>query len=68
MLTISLKAARINKGLSQKEAAKLLKVSNKTLSGWENKKSLPNSKYIDPICELYGVNYNDLSFLPDNPL
>ena len=68
MLTISLKAARINKGLSQKEAAKRLKVSNKTLSSWENKKSLPNSKYIDPICDLYEVNYNDLSFLSKEPL
>lgn len=65
---LSLKAARVNKGLLQKEAAKHLKVSNKTLSNWENGTTFPKPKQIDAICVLYGVNYNDLSFLPANPL
>lgn len=65
---ISLRAARVNKGLLQKEAAKCLKVSNKTLSSWENGTTFPKPKHIDAICLLYEVNYDDLSFLPCNPL
>lgn len=68
MLKISLKAARINAGLSQKVAAKLLKVSNKTLQSWESGKTSPGAKYIDAICELYHVSYNDINFLPTNSL
>ena len=65
---LSLRAARVNKGLIQKEAAKRLQVSNKTLSHWENGVSFPNPLQIDAICNLYDVNYDDLSFLPANPL
>lgn len=68
MLKISLKAARINAGLSQKEAAKLLKVSNKTLQSWESGKTAPGAKYIDAICVLYHVSYDDINFLPTNSL
>jgi transcriptional regulator with XRE-family HTH domain len=68
MLKISLKAARINVGLSQKEAAKALKVSNKTLHNWENGISSPDAKYIDAICDLYKVSYDNLNFLPINSL
>ena len=68
MLKISLKAARINAGLSQKEAAKLLKISNKTLHSWEKGETSPAAKYVDAICELYGMSYNDINFLPTNSL
>jgi transcriptional regulator with XRE-family HTH domain len=68
MLKISLKAARINAGLSQKEAAKLLKVSNKTLHSWENGSTYPSAKHIDAICELYKMTYDDLNFLPTDSL
>ena len=68
MLKITLKAARINVGLSQKEAAKILKVSNKTLHSWESGETSPGPKHIDAICELYQVSYNDLNFSPNNSL
>ena len=68
MLKISLKAARVNAELSQKEAAKALKVSNKTLHSWENGESCPSAKYIDAICDLYKMSYNDINFLPSNSL
>ena len=68
MLKISLKAARVNAGLSQKEAAKLLKVSNKTLHSWESGETSPSAKYIDAICELYKVSYDNLNFLPNDSL
>ena len=65
---ITLKAARVNAGLKQKEAATALGVSNKTLSSWENGLSTPKAHQIDPICVLYGVTYDNLIFLPTNSL
>ena len=68
MPKISLKAARINAELSQKDAAKALKVSNKTLHRWENGDSSPSAKYIDAICDLYKMSYDDIKFIPINSL
>lgn len=68
MSKISLKAARVNAGLSQKEAAKLLEVSSKTLHSWENGDSFPKAKHIDAICDLYKMSYDDINFIPTNSL
>lgn len=65
-MRITLKAARINKGLTQTEAAKELQVNKKTLSNWENGKSFPNADKIEKIEKVYHVNYDDLIFLPSN--
>ena len=67
-MKISLAAARVNAGLTQKEAAVMLNVSNKTLGSWENGTSFPNAQQIDKICELYVVSYDNINFLPTNPL
>ena len=64
MLKISLRAARVNAGLSQDEVASLLQISNKTLSNWENGDTFPSAKRIESLCELYGVSYDDINFLP----
>lgn len=64
MPRITLKAARINAGLTQKEAAERLNVSNKTLGNWENNISKPKADKIDAICALYGIPYDNLIFLP----
>lgn len=63
MSKITLKAARVNVGLSQKEAAKLLNVSNKTLGNWENGASYPKANKVNELCSLYNVRYDDLIFL-----
>ena len=68
LIKISLASARVNAGLSQKEAAVKLGVSNKTLSKWENSESFPDALQIEKICELYGVPYDNINFLPSNPL
>ena len=62
MPRITLKAARVNAGYTQKEAAILLNIGNKTLSSWENGTTFPNAEKIRCICELYNVTYNDLIF------
>ena len=67
MKRMTLKAARVNTGLTQKQAEKL-RVSNKTLCRWENGTSMPKANKIDDLCTLYGVCYDDIIFLPVNSL
>lgn len=68
MFKITLAAARVNAGLSQKEAAERLGVSNKTICSWEKGLSYPKADMIPNICELYGAPYDVLNFLPCNSL
>lgn len=68
MLRITLKAARINANLSQKEAAEQLHISNKTLCNWENGISYPDAEQIAALCKLYGVHYDNIIFLPSDSL
>jgi len=65
-MAITLKAARVNKNLSQKEAAKLLKLSEYTLSNYERGISFPDVPVIKRIEEIYGLSYNDIIFLSDD--
>lgn len=62
MVKMSLKSARVNAGYTQESAAKELHVSKKTIWSWENGKIIPKIDKIDPICSLYGVNYDDISW------
>ena len=63
MPKMTLKALRINAGLTQKEVADRLGKSNKTISNWENGISFPEPKDIDALCELYNVSYDHINFL-----
>ncbi len=64
MPKITLTAARVNAGYSQKEAAELLGISNKTLCNWENGKTFPDQPMIEKLCNLYGVTYDMINFAP----
>lgn len=68
MAKMTMRAARVNAGLSQKGVASALNVSNKTISAWENGKSFPTADKIPLICDLYGLSYDDIIFLPAHPL
>lgn len=68
MLQISLRAARINAGFTQKEASAHLGISNKTLLNWEKGVTFPNMNMVSKICKLYGVSFDNLNFLPTNSL
>ena len=43
---ISLAAARVNAGYTQKEAAEKLTMSKRTLNRWENGKTAPHSRQV----------------------
>lgn len=65
MFQITLRAARVNVGLSQRKAASMLGVDPTTLSKWEKGTSMPKADQINTICALYGVTYDMLIFLPE---
>ena len=64
----TLRALRTNAGLLQKEVAKRLGKSEKTISNWENGISFPRTEDINAICELYGVHYDVINFYPSDSL
>lgn len=60
-----MKAARVNADLLQKDVAKALNVSLETVKNWEAGKTAPSTKYIDALCELYKMSYDNIIFLPN---
>lgn len=58
----TLKMLRVGKGLKQTDMALALKVNRKTISAWEQGKSLPAVGMIDAICEFFGVSYDDIQW------
>lgn len=63
-MKVTLKAARINKGLSQEEAAKLIGVSVDTLGNYERGITYPDIPILKNIEKTYGIEYSNLIFLP----
>ena len=55
MPKITLKAARVNAGLTQKEAAKLLGIHFQTLSKYENDSSNIPFSLVEKASEIYGL-------------
>jgi len=61
-MSITLKAARVNKQLTQQEAAKMLGISVDTLRQYETGNTFPDVPMIQKIEKLYLVSYNDINF------
>lgn len=51
---------RKKKQLTQQQLAKTLKVSNQTISYWENGKYLPDYELLIPLCKELDITINDL--------
>ena len=47
---------RKEKGISQSELAKVIHVSQQTITAWENGKAEPSSSYIASIANFFGVS------------
>lgn len=61
-IKISLAAARVNMGYSQKVAAKKIGVSLSTIKNWEKGNTSPKAKYIGKICEVYKMPIDAIFF------
>ena len=66
MEKITLKAARVNAGLTQTQVAAIGRVNTSTVSRWESGKSQPDGLQILGLAHLYGVNVDDF-FMPKVP-
>lgn len=62
-MKITLKAARVNRGLTLAEAAKRLGVSVVTLMNYEDCNTFPSVPVIYRIEDVYNINFADIDFL-----
>lgn len=63
-MRVDIRAARVNAGLTQKDAANALGVTQGCLSHWERGSGEPKVTMFFRMCELYGAQPNDV-FLPE---
>ena len=61
-MRVTLKAARINRGLTQEDVAKELNVTKKTVGSWEMGKTMPKIDKIERLCALLGCRYDDIAW------
>lgn len=62
-MQITLKAARVNAGMTRKDVEKSVGINAETLKGWEYGKFEPRAKMFLKLCHLYNVAPTDI-FLP----
>lgn len=68
MEKLTLKAARVNKGFTQAEAAEKIGVSTNTLCAYERGTTFPDVRVLKRIEDAYGVEYRNLIFLQEDPI
>lgn len=54
-MQISLKAARVNAGLTQEHVQQVTGIARSTLRSWERGKTSPKASVLSKLCEIYGV-------------
>lgn len=62
-LKITLKAARVNAGLTQEEAAKAIGISARTYLSWEKDPSQISAKFQAIIEDVFHISVNSIIFL-----
>lgn len=62
-IQISLAAARVNAGLTQKEVAKEMKINKQTVCNWEKGKVIPKQAQLEMMCRIYNIPADNI-FLP----
>ena len=61
-MAMTLKAARVNAGMIQADAARKLGISKGTLSNYEKYKTIPDMEMAKRIADLYGTSVNNIIF------
>lgn len=59
-MAITMKAARLNAGYTQEQAAKKLGVNKCTLVNWESGKTAPTIWQWEDLCDLYEMGFGDI--------
>ena len=65
-MKFSLKAARVNAGLTQSDVIKVIKMSKNTLVNYEKGRSTPDIETGKALARLYGMSVDDIIFLPED--
>lgn len=60
MKKISIKGARIEKGMTQKEVGDVMGVTPETISNWERNITSPSALQLMRLCKIYGVELADI--------
>ena len=63
---VTIKAARVNVGLSQTAFAKAIGVGVRTVQSWESGASSPRADKMPEICAVLKCRIEDIIFLPSN--
>ena len=63
-MKITLKAARVNAGYSQKQIAEQFKISQSAVSKWENGQAVPRVDMAMKLSDLYGLDLQQILFAP----
>ena len=53
---------RKHKGLTQTQLAEILGVSDKSISRWENDKTMPDISMYEPLCEILDIQISELLY------
>jgi len=64
----TIKHLREQKGMSQKELAERLNLSNKTISSWEKNRTQPHMEFIEEMCKIFQCTksyFLESDFLPN---
>ncbi len=64
-MAISIKAARVNAGLTQNEVAKHLNLSKNTIVSYEAYRTTPNIETSKAMAKLYGLTVDDIKWTQD---
>ena len=65
-MKITLKAARVNVGLTQNDVAKRVGVNKGTIVNYEKYRTIPDIETAKKLAIIYGLSVNDLIFLPSD--
>lgn len=59
-MKISIKGARVEKGMTQKQAGEAMNVTKETISNWERGITAPTAPQLLKLCDVYGVSVADI--------
>ena len=65
-MKITMKAARVNAGLTQAEVCEKLGINKGTLINYEKYRTIPDISIAKAMASLYGLSVNDIIFLPSD--